>query len=323
MTISRFTSTAVTSGCLIIGLAAQGVAQDYPSKPIRYIVTSSPGSGLDIQARIIAAGLTEVLRQQVFVENRAGAGGNIAAAFAAKSPADGYTLLQINNNHTINVTLYSNLAYDLMRDFAPIATVTRLPYMIVVHPSLPAKSIGDLIKLAKSRPGAITYGSAGVGSGTYMAAELFRSQAGLDMLHIPYVGGGPPLTAVISGEIALYSPPVSSAIVHIPQRLRALAVTSIKRHFLLPEVPTIADSVPGYEFDGWTGLVVPVNTPKQVTARISSAVVAALNSSEVSKRLRDVGYNVVADQPGEFAAFLRKDIETMAKVIRQSRLTAN
>ena len=319
----RFTLTVLTLGCLIVELGAEGRAQGYPSKPIRYIVTSSPGSGLDIQGRIIAAGLTEVLGQQVFVENRAGAGGNIAAAIAAKAPADGYTLLQINNNHTINVSLYRNLRYDVIGDFSPIATVTRLPYTIVVHPSLPVKSIRDLIKLAKSRPGELTYSSSGTGSGSFMATALFSSQTAVDMLHIPYVGGGPPLTAVISGEVALYSPPLSSALPHIAQRLRALAVTSGKRHSLLPEVPTVAESVPGYEFDGWTGLMVPVNTPKELIARISSAVVSALNSREVGKRLRDAGYNVVGDQPGELAAFLKQDIETMAKVIRQNRLTAD
>ena len=323
MTILRFTLTALTLVCLIIEPVAEGRAQDYPSKPIRYIVTSSPGSGLDIYGRIIAGGLTEVLGQQVFVENRAGAGGNIAAAIAAKAPADGYTLLQINNNHTINVTLYRNLTYDVIRDFSPIAKVFQSPYIIAVHPSLPVKSISELIKLAKSRPGELTYSSAGAGSGTFMATALFKSQTGVDMLHIPYVGGGPALRAVLSGEVPVYSPPLSSAITHIPQRLRALAVTSGKRHALLPEVPTVAESVPGYEFDGWTGLMVPVNTPKEVIARVGSAVVSALNSPEASKRLRDLGNDFVGDQPGELAAFLKQDIEKMAKLIRQNRLTAD
>ena len=323
MTILRFTLTALTLVCLIIEPVAEGRAQDYPSKPIRYIVTSSPGSGLDIYGRIIAGGLTEVLGQQVFVENRAGAGGNIAAAIAAKAPADGYTLLQINNNHTINVTLYRNLTYDVIRDFSPIAKVFQSPYIIAVHPSLPVKSISELIKLAKSRPGELTYSSAGAGSGTFMATALFKSQTGVDMLHIPYVGGGPALRAVLSGEVPVYSPPLSSAITHIPQRLRALAVTSGKRHSLLPGVPTVAESVPGYEFDAWAGLMVPVNTPKEVIARVRSAVVSALNSPEASKRLRDLGNDFVGDQPGELAAFLKQDIEKMAKLIRQNRLTAD
>ncbi|OGA50175.1 MAG: hypothetical protein A3G24_15385 [Betaproteobacteria bacterium RIFCSPLOWO2_12_FULL_62_13] len=323
MTILRFTLTALTLVCLTIEPVAEGRAQDYPSKPIRYIVTSSPGSGLDIYGRIIAGGLTEVLGQQVFVENRAGAGGNIAAAIAAKAPADGYTLLQINNNHTINVTLYRNLTYDVIRDFSPIAKVFQSPYIIAVHPSLPVKSISELIKLAKSRPGELTYSSAGAGSGTFMATALFKSQTGVDMLHIPYVGGGPALRAVLSGEVPVYSPPLSSAITHIPQRLRALAVTSGKRHSLLPGVPTVAESVPGYEFDAWAGLMVPVNTPKEVIARVRSAVVSALNSPEASKRLRDLGNDFVGDQPGELAAFLKQDIEKMAKLIRQNRLTAD
>jgi tripartite-type tricarboxylate transporter receptor subunit TctC len=310
-------------GCLIMQLAAEGRAQDYPSKPVRYLVPSSPGSAVDTIGRIIAAGLGEVFRQQVFVEDRAGAGGNIGAAIAAKAPADGYTLLQINNNHTTNATLYGKLAYDLIRDFAPVAKLALSPYLIVVHPSLPVQSISDLIKLAKSRPGAITFASGGAGSGTFMSTELLKSQAGLDMLHIPYVGGGPALTAIISGQTLVYGAPLSTALPHIPQRLRALAVTSGKRNSLLPEIPTVAESVPGYEFNAWAGLLVPAKTPKEVIASIRSAVVAALNRPEVSKRLSDLGYSIVADQPDELAAFIKADIETMAKLIRQNRLSAN
>ncbi|MEK7875582.1 MAG: tripartite tricarboxylate transporter substrate-binding protein [Pseudomonadota bacterium] len=324
MTIFRFPLTTVMLGCLIIQLAVEGRAQDYPSKPVRYLVPSSPGSAVDTIGRIVAAGLGEVLGQQVFVEDRAGAGGNIGAAIAAKAPADGYTLLQINNNHTTNVTLYSNLTYDLIRDFAPVAKLALSPYLIVVHPSLPVKSISDLIKLAKSRPGAITFASAGAGSGTFMATELLKSQAGLDMLHIPYVGGGPALTAVISGQTLVYGAPLSTALPHLPQsRIRALAVTSGRRNSLLPGIPTVAESVPGYEFNAWAGLLVPAKTPKEVIATIRAAVVSALNRPEVSKRLSDLGYSIVADQPDELAAFIKADIETMAKLIRQNRLTAN
>jgi len=313
----------IVLGCLIVQLAAEGRAQDYPAKPIRYIVPSSPGSAVDTIGRIVAAGLSEVLGQQVFVEDRAGAGGNIGAAIAAKAPADGYTLLQVNNNHTTNATLYSKLAYDVIRDFAPVAKLALSPYVIVVHPSLPVKSISDLIKLAKSKPGAITFASAGAGSGTFMATELFKSQTGVDMLHIPYVGGGPALTAVISGQTLVYGAPFSTALPHIPQRLRALAVTSGKPISLLPGVPTVAESVPGYEFNAWAGLLVPAKTPKEVIATLRGAVVSALNRPDVSKRLGDLGYSIVADQPGELAAFIKADIETMAKLIRQNRLTAN
>ena len=186
------------------------------------------------------------------------------------------------------------------------------------------KSISDLIKLAKSRPGAITYASAGVGSGTFMATELFKSQAGVDMLHIPYVGGGPALTAVISGQTLVYGAPLSTALPHLSTgRLRALGVTSTKPISLLPGIPTVAETVPGYEFNAWAGILVPVKTPKEVIATVRSAAVSALNKPDVSKRLNDLGYNVVGDQPEEFAAFIKSDIETMANLIRRNGLTAN
>lgn len=322
MGIFRFPTAALVVACLIN--MADGWAQDYPSKSIRYIVPSSPGSAVDTIGRIIAAGLTEVLGQQVFVDDRAGAGGNIGAAIAAKAPADGYTVLQVNNNHASNVTLYKNLTYDLIRDFAPVAKLAVSPYIIVVHPSLPVKTISDLVKLAKSRPGAITYASAGVGSGTFMATELFKSKAGVDMLHIPYVGGGPALTAVISGQTLVYGAPVATALPHLPNgRLRGLAVTSAKRISLLPGMPAAAETVPDYEFTAWAGLLVPVKTPKEVIATLRNAAVTALNRPDVSKRLSDLGYDVVGDQPDELAAFIKSDIETMAKLIRDNGLSAN
>lgn len=322
MRMFRFPMAALLIACLIS--MADGSAQDYPSKPIRYIVPSSGGSAVDTIGRIIAAGLTEVLGQQVFVDDRAGAGGNIGAAIAAKAPADGYTVLQVNNNHASNVTLYKNLTYDLIRDFAPVAKLAVSPYIIVVHPSLPVKTISDLVKLAKSRPGAITYASAGVGSGTFMATELLKSKAGVDMLHIPYVGGGPALTAVISGQTLVYGAPLATALPHLPNgRLRGLAVTSAKRNSLLPGMPAAAETIPGYEFTAWAGLLVPVKTPKEVIATLRNAVVTALNRPDVSKRLSDLGYDVVGGQPDELAAFIKLDIETMAKLIRDNGLSAN
>ncbi|OGA55028.1 MAG: hypothetical protein A3G24_25895 [Betaproteobacteria bacterium RIFCSPLOWO2_12_FULL_62_13] len=302
---------------------ADGWAQDYPSKPIRYIVPSSAGSAVDTIGRIVAGGLGEIFGQQVIVDNRAGAGGNIGAAIAAKTPPDGYTLLQVNNNHATNVTLYRNLGYDLVRDFAPVTQLALSPYVIVVHPSLPVKSVGDLIKLAKARPGAINYASAGVGSGTFMAAELFKSQAGVDMVHVPYVGGGPALTSVIAGETVVYGAPLSTALPQIRQgRLRPLGLTTTRRLSLLPDYPTVAETVPGYEFNAWAGILVPAKTPKETIAAIHDAVISALNRPDVSKRLTDLGYVVVAGQPDELAAYIKSEIAKMAKLIRDNNLTA-
>lgn len=299
-------------------------AQGYPAKPVRYIVPSSAGSAVDTIGRIIAAGLTDVLGQQVVVEDRPGAGGNIGAAVAAKAPADGYTVLQVNNNHTTNVTLYKNLTYDLMRDFAPVTQLASSPYVMVVHPSLPVKSIPDLIKLAKSQPGVIRYASAGVGSGTFMVTELFRSQTNVRMLHVPYNGGGPALTSVVAGETVLYGAPFSVALPFLKQgKLRALAVSSPQRLAAFPMYPTVAETLPGYEFNAWAGLVVPVATPKQIVETLHKAALGALNKPDVSKRLNDLGYVPVGDQPQELAAAMKSEIEKMAKLIRENNLSAD
>ncbi len=317
MTMLRFCAMSLAFVCLTYQSMRDAWAQDYPARPVRYIVPSSAGSAVDTIGRIVAGGLSEVFGQQVIVDNRAGAGGNIGAAVAAKAPADGYTLLQANNNHAANATLYSNPMYDLVRDFAPVTQLASSPYVIVVHPSLPVKSVSDLIKLAKARPGAINYASAGVGSGTFMSAELFKSQAGVNMLHVPYVGGGPALTAVISGETSVYVAPLSTALPQIRQgRLRPLGLSAAKRLSLLPDYPTIAETVPGYEFNAWAGLLVPARTSEQTVATIRSAVVSALNKPDVGKRLSDLGYVVIADQPGELAAHIKSEIEKMAKLIR-------
>ena len=302
---------------------AEGWAQTYPSKPVRYIVPSSAGSAVDTIGRIVAAGLGDALGQQFIVEDRPGAGGNIGAAVAAKAPPDGYTVLQVNNNHATNVTLYKNLTYDLMRDFAPVTQLASSPYAIVVHPSLPVKSMSELIKLVRARPGVISYASAGVGSGTFMVTELFKSQARLDMLHVPYNGGGPAITSVVSGETVLYGAPLATALPFIRQgKLRPLAVTSAKRLALLPEYPTITETLPGYEFTAWAALLVPVSTPRQVIATLHSAALSVLKKPDLSKRLSDLGYIPVGDQPHELTAYIKLEIEKMAKLIRQNNLTA-
>jgi tripartite-type tricarboxylate transporter receptor subunit TctC len=314
---------AITASFGVLQPAAL-LAQQYPVKPIRYIVPSSAGSAVDTIGRVVAAGLTEVLGHQVVVEDRPGAGGNIGAAVAAKAAPDGYTVLQVNNNHTTNVTLYKNLQYDLLRDFAPVTQLASSPYVIVVHPSLPVKSVTDLIRLAKAQPGVIRYASAGAGSGTFMVTELFNSQTKLNMLHVPYNGGGPAITSVVSGETVLYGAPFSTALPFVNQgKLRPLAVTSRERLAAFPQYPTVAEAVPGYEFAAWAGLVVPVGVPKHVVDTLHKATVMTLHKSDVAKRLSDLGYVAVGDQPHELVVAMKSEIAKMAKLIRENNLTAD
>ena len=313
---------------LLIGLVCIGAssswAQRYPAKVVRLLVPFSPGSGSDTLGRIIAGGLTDIFGQQVIVDNRAGAAGNIGAEIAAKAPPDGYTLLLANLGHAANVSLYRNLPYDVARDFAPVTQLASAPAIVVAHPSLPVRSLDELVKLAKARPGAINYASGGVGTPTFVAAELFKAQAGVNLLHVPYRAGGEALTAVLSGEVSIYFSPLATALPHVRQgRLRPLAVTAAKRVPVLPEYPTVAElGYPGYQSGNWYGLLVPAKTPKEIIAAIRAAAVAALNNETISRRLADLGYVAIGDQPEEFAAHIKVEIESLGRILRESRITA-
>jgi tripartite-type tricarboxylate transporter receptor subunit TctC len=309
--------------CLIV-FAVDARAQSYPVKPIRYLVTTSPGAGADIVGRTVAAGLTEVLGQQVIVENRAGAAGNIGAEIAAKAPPDGYTIFQVAFAHSVNPSIYRNVAYDLARDFAPITQLGSAPGIIVVHPSLPVKSLAELVKLAKAKPGAINYASAGTGSPTNIGAELLKSVAGIDLMHVPYRGGGEAITSIVSGETSVYVAPLATALPHVGTgRLRPLAVTSATRIAVARDVPTVAElGYAGAESGLWHGLMVPVKTPKQTIATLHSAALAALKRPDVARRLHDMGYTTVGDQPEQFAQFLQAEIEKWRKVVRAIGLKA-
>jgi tripartite-type tricarboxylate transporter receptor subunit TctC len=325
MAILRSCAKLLMLICVIWQFAANSWAQNYPVKVVRYLVTDSAGGFADALGRIVAAGLTEVFGQQVIVDNRTGAGGNIAAAIAAKAPADGYMVLQVSQTHTVNVTLYRNLSYDLVRDFAPVTRIGTSPAIVIVHPSLPVTSIAELVKLAKAKPGAITYASAGSGTPTFVSAELFKTMAGVDILHVPYRGGGEAITAVVSGETPVYFAPLSTGLPQVRSgRLRPLAVTSAKRLPLLPELPTIAESgYPGFESGFWYGLMVPAKTPKEIIATIREATVAALKRPDVSKRMQDIVVTPIGDPPEEFAEFIKSEIEKWGKIIRATGLTAN
>jgi tripartite-type tricarboxylate transporter receptor subunit TctC len=269
-------------------------------------------------ARVVATGLTQVFSQQVIIDDRAGAGGNIGAEVAARAAPDGYTLFLAHTNHSINATLYQKLSYDLVNDFAPVTLLALSPFVATVHPSLPAKSLRDLISIAKARAGEVSYASAGTGSGTYFAAEYFNGMAKVKMLHVAYKGGGPALTGVISGETSVYFTPIATGMPHIRSgRLRPLGVTSPKRLAELPGVPAIAETLPGYQVLAWAGLMVPARTPQSVIDSIHKATASVLKKPEVSKRLNDLGYMVVGNRPDELAAHIRAEIEKYAQIIRQ------
>ena len=315
----------IVSLCLLGHFAAGAAAQSYPVKVVRYIVPGSAGSGADVLGRIVAGGLSQVFGQQVIVDNRAGAAGNIGAEIAARAPADGYTLLQITMTQAVNVSLYRNLPFDLVRDFAPVTQIASAPSMVVVHPSLPVRSIGELVRLAKAKPGAINYASAGTGTPTFMAAELFKGQAGVSMVHVPYKGGGEAMTSVISGETTVYFPSVTTAMPFVRRgSLRALAATTAKRLPLLPQFPTVAEAgYPHYRSGNCYGLMVPAKTPQQTIAAIRDALVAALKDPATGKRLTGLGYVAIGDRPEEFAAHIKSEIAALAKVVRELRLAAD
>lgn len=299
-------------------------AQNYPVKNVRYIVPMSPGSGADTIARIVAAGLTETFKQQVNVDNRAGAAGNIGAELAARAAPDGYTLFQASMSHAVNATLYKNLPYDLVRDFAPVTQLATAPSLVVVHPSLPVRTIGELVALAKKRPGQINYASAGTGTATFLAAEMWLSMAKIKLVHVPYRAGGEAVTSVMAGETQVYFAPLAAALSYAQQgRLRALAISSPKRLGILPDLPTVAETgYPGYASGNWYGIVLPAKAPRELVDTVHKAALNALNQPATNKRLVDLGYIIIADTPDQFAGHIKSEIAALAKVIEQTGIKA-
>ena len=306
---------------LTIGIATVTHAQaQYPVKPVRLIVSFPPGGGSDAFGRIVGPPLSEALGRPVVIENRSGAGGNIGAEIAAKSAPDGYTLFLAIAAHAFNVTLYSKLSYDLVRDFAPVSLLASTSNVLVVHPSVPAKSVKELIALAGARPGQLDYVSGGSGSPAHLAAVLFLSMAGVKMSHIPYKGGGPSVIALISGEGSVGFPTMPTVIQQVQSgRLRGLAVSSAQRSPAMPDLPTISEAgVKGYEAGNWYGLTVPAGTPNEVISRLHTESVKALKRQDVKERLSAGGLEPIGTTPGEFGSYMRSEIGKWAKVIRAS-----
>jgi tripartite-type tricarboxylate transporter receptor subunit TctC len=310
---------------LALSLLAGGplFAQTYPSKPIRFIVPFPPGGGNDTIARLIGQKLTAATAQQVIVDNRPGAGGTIGAEAAARSAADGYTMFLAGvATHGINPNLRRKLSYDPVKDFDAVSLVASAPLLVVVHPSLPVKSVKDLIALAKSKPEQINYASNGAGGSSHLAVELFSMMTGAKMVHIPYKGLSPALTELISGQVQVM---FSSAVAMLPQvkagRLRAIAMTGSKRSRAIPEVPTVAEAgVPGYETGSWYGIVVPAGTPKAAIDRLSKEVIAIVHSADITNRLNEEAVIPVGSTPEEFSAYIKKELARWAKVIKSTGL---
>jgi tripartite-type tricarboxylate transporter receptor subunit TctC len=305
-------------GLCLCAIGATGWSQGYPAKPVRIIVPFAPAGSTDITARIVAQKLTDGWRQQVIVDNRAGAGGNIGAEAVAKSAPDGYTLLLATTGvMAINHRLYRNLSYDALRDFAPVTQIGALPLILIIHPSLPAKSVKDLIALAKAQPGQLSYASSGVGSATHMTSELFRMMAGVDIVHIPYKGSGQAMVDLISGQVGIAFDQITSSLPHVESgKLRALAVTSAKRFLSVPQLPTVAEAgIRGYESVSWNGIAAPSGTPREIINRVHEQVARALQAPDIKERFFKDGIEGVGSTPEQFAAHIRSERAKWEKVV--------
>jgi tripartite-type tricarboxylate transporter receptor subunit TctC len=305
----------------LAGVSAIATAQEYPVKAIRFIAPNLPGGPTDILARLIGQKLAESFGQPVVIENRAGAGGNIGTEAAAKSPPDGYTLVTGNNaTFGANVSLYKHLGFDPIKDFAPLVLVATQPNILVVHPSLPVTSVRQLIVLAKARPGQLNYANSGLGAAAHLAAELFKSMTGTDIVSIPYKSAGPALVELIAGQNQLMFATSLSVQPHIKsEKLRALAVTTAKRSRLMPELPTIAEAgVPGFEAMTWHGVLTTGGTPPVIVNRLSAEINRILQLPDVRERLGVLGAEIIGGTPKEFADHIQREIPKWAKVIRDA-----
>jgi len=313
--------------CAALGMLAPSqaaAADDYPTRPIRLLVGFTAGGGTDTYARIVAPKLSERLGQQVVVDNRPGAGGIIATGMVAKAPPDGYTLIFISPSHSINASLQKSLPFDPIADFEPVTTVAAGTVVLVVHPSLPVTSVKELIALAKTRPGAISYGTGGLGSSSQMNCEQFKSMAGINITHVPYKGTAAAIPDLISGEVHMAIDTVAALLPHVRSgRLKALGIGDRVRSELLPDIPTIAEAgVPGYEMYGGTGILAPANTPRDITQKLSREINAILKMPEIRQRFVALAVRPTGSTPEEFRALIKADIARYAKIIKTAGIQA-
>jgi tripartite-type tricarboxylate transporter receptor subunit TctC len=316
----RLACAALIGAALACVAAAQ--AQDYPNRPIRVFVGFGPGSGADITARVVGARMSQILGQQIVVENKAGAGSSLAAEAAARAPKDGYTLLMATISQPINAAVVPNLPFDFVKDFAPIALVSTTPNLLVVHPSIGVKSVKELIALAKEKPDSLSFGSSGVATGTHLSAELFKVLTGVKMVHVPYGGSAQAVTDLLAGRIQLLFSPASTVIQHVHDgKLVALAATEAKRAAIAPEVPTMAEAgLPGFETGLWFGLLAPAGTPREAIDKISAAANEALKADEVAKALHPQGIDLLGGTPADFARYIDSEMKRWDQVARAAGL---
>jgi tripartite-type tricarboxylate transporter receptor subunit TctC len=301
-----------------VGFSAPVSSQTYPSRPVRLVIPFPPGGPADIFGRLIAFKLTDALREQVVVDNRGGGNGNIGAEFVARSSPDGYTLMLLPSALAANASLYSKLPYSLVGDFTGVASLGTFPLLLVTHPSVPVRTVPELIAAAKARPGELNFASAGSGGGAHLAAEIFSRTAGIRMVHVPYKGTGPAVLGVLGGQVSLMFASVPSVIQHVRAgKLNALAVTSSERSPAAPELPTVSEQgLPGYEVVSWFGIVAPTGTPADIVKRLNEDVRRVLVLPEFQDRLKDEGGRALAMTPQEFSAFIRSEAVRWAKIVR-------
>lgn len=307
------------SGFSIAGLAH---AQSWPTKPIKLIVPYPPGGGTDVIARIVQEPLAKELGQQVIIDNRGGAGGSIGSALAAQSPSDGYTVLFTLSSHTINPAIYSKLPFDTEKDFSSVVTVASLPQILVANPNFPAKTVKEVIEMAKAKPGSISYASVGNGSPGHLAGAMMATDAGVEMTHIPYRGGGPAVTDVIAGQVPLLWVSIPAAAQFVKTgKLKALAVSTVKRSAVFPEVPTMVEAgFKGFEVDSWYAMFVPAKTPQAIIDRINKATVNVLAQPEVKEKLLGQGAEAVGDTPAQLSGVVKKEIAKWKQVVKSANI---
>lgn len=311
--------------CLLLTMTHVAQGQGYPSRPVRMVVPFPPGGSIDVLARPLAQKMSELMGQQVVVDYRSGASGNIGTEITVRAPADGYTVMITTLPLVVNPSLYSKLPFDVAKDLAPISLIAASPFVLVVHPSVPARSVKELIALARAHPGKLNYASAGNGTNLHVAAELFKNLTKTNIVHVPYKGGGPALAAMLSGETDLSFLGVVPATPHIKAgKMRALATTGAKRTPVLADLPTVAESgVKGYEFASWYGVLAPAGTPANVINTLSDHIVKALRSSDLGERFAREGAEIIASSPAQFGAHLKSELARWAKVAKEAGLHAD
>ena len=324
MTISRrrFLHQAVAAGAVCA--AARGArAEAYPARPLRWVVGFPPGGGADIVSRIMAPWLAERLGQPVVIENKPGASSNISIQAVVNSPPDGYTLLFIPASAAVNVSLFDNLQFNLLRDITPVSGLIDFPLVMVANPSLPAKTVPEFIAYAKANPGKISYGSSGVGTSTHLGVELFKSMTGIDIVHVPYKGGAQSSADLVAGQIQLVITNLPEQVAYMKSgRTRGLGVSTLKRSPQFPDIPSISETVPGYEVTVWYGLCAPAGMPRALLDKINADLVKAVTSPDTKERLASAGIEAAPTTPEEFSAFLKADVAKWAKVIKDANIAA-